>query len=108
MSPDWDNLTWSERQDYNLKIYEVFDEKNYNSVNMSECDFLSMSPHLNMYKREAKTLARELEAKGYTVEIIPAVNRFKAIAIISCDGVCIHPASMIDVFKTLPVRGGKK
>lgn len=109
MSPDWDNLTWEERQDYGLEIYEVFDEKNYNSVNMSECDFLSMSPHLNMYKREAKKLASELAVKGYDVEIITdPLNRFKAIAIISKDGVCIHPASMIDVFKTLSVRGGKK
>ena len=107
--PDWDNLSWGERQQYNLRIYEVFKEKNYNSVNMRTCDFISMLPHLDMYKREAKTLATELEAKGYDVEIIPVpANRFKAIAIIYKDGVHIHPASLIEVFKTLRVRGGRK
>ena len=105
----WDNLSWEERQDYNLRIFDVFSEKNYTSVNMSQCDFLSMSPHLNMHAGEAKKLASELMVKGYTVEIInDPLNRFKAIAIISKDGVCIHPASLIDVFKTLPVRGGKR
>lgn len=107
--PNFDNLSWEERQYYNLRIFEVFDEKNYNSVNMSECDFLSMSPHLNMYAGEAKKLASELAVKGYDVEIITdPLNKFKAIAIISKDGVCIHPASLIDVFKTLPGMGCKK
>lgn len=106
-SVDWDNLTWEERGNYNLKIFEVFDEKGYNSVNLSGANFLCMLPSLSMYTSEAKKLAKDL--KSYDVEIlIDPLNKFHAEAVIYKDGVHVHPASLIDVFKTLPVKGGKK
>lgn len=106
---DWDNLTFDERCDYNGQIFQIFDSKNYTGVNCLAGNFVCRVTHLLMYKGEARTLRKELKKKGYDAEIInDPNNRYKCMVVILKDDIIVNPFSLIDVYKTLPVRGGRK
>ena len=104
--PDWDNLSFEERCDYNSELYTIFTGKNYTSVNCLAGNYFCRVHHLSMYKIEVPTFRNDLQKKGYDVEIInDPNNRYKCMVVILQDDIIINPFSILDVFKALPIRG---
>ena len=106
--PDWDNLSFDELSEYNYKLFSVFIRKGYHSVNYSTGNYFCPVHHLEMYKGEARKLAVELEDLGYVTRIVSCpTNTFKCNFVIIKAGNVLNPCSMLPVFETLRIIGGK-